>query len=56
VRACRNCPVAKAARFAGEHGLSEYDAGVLTASREIAAFYERVVADIGGEPKLAATG
>jgi aspartyl-tRNA(Asn)/glutamyl-tRNA(Gln) amidotransferase subunit B len=47
-------PDAKAARFAREHGLSEYDAGVLTASREIAAFYERVVADIGGEPKLAA--
>jgi len=47
-------PDAKAARFAREHGLSEYDAGVLTASREIAAFYERVLADIGGEPKLAA--
>ena len=30
-------PDAKAARFAREHGLSEYDAGVLTASREIAA-------------------
>jgi aspartyl-tRNA(Asn)/glutamyl-tRNA(Gln) amidotransferase subunit B len=47
-------PDAKAARFAREHGLSEYDAGVLTAGREIAAFYERVVADLGGEPKLAA--
>ncbi len=47
-------PDAKAARFASEHGLSEYDAGVLTASREIANYYEHVVADIGGEPKLAA--
>jgi aspartyl-tRNA(Asn)/glutamyl-tRNA(Gln) amidotransferase subunit B len=29
---------------------------VLTASREIAAFYEDVVARLGGEPKLAPTG
>jgi aspartyl-tRNA(Asn)/glutamyl-tRNA(Gln) amidotransferase subunit B len=47
-------PDAKAARFAREHGLSEYDSGVLTASREIADYYERVVAGVGGEPKLAA--
>jgi aspartyl-tRNA(Asn)/glutamyl-tRNA(Gln) amidotransferase subunit B len=47
-------PDAKAARFAREHGLSGYDAGVLTASREMAAYYERVVATLGGEPKLAA--
>jgi len=47
-------PDAKAARFAAEHGLSEYDAGVLTASREMASFYETVVAGLGGEPKLAA--
>ena len=46
-------PDAKAARFAREHGLSEYDAGVLTASRELAAYYEAVAADCG-EPKLAA--
>jgi aspartyl-tRNA(Asn)/glutamyl-tRNA(Gln) amidotransferase subunit B len=46
-------PDAKAARFAREHGLSEYDAGVLTASREVADYYERVVA-AAGEPKLAA--
>jgi aspartyl-tRNA(Asn)/glutamyl-tRNA(Gln) amidotransferase subunit B len=46
-------PDAKAARFAREHGLSEYDAGVLTASRELAAYYESVVAAVG-EPKLAA--
>ena len=47
-------PDAKAARFAKEHGLSDYDAGVLTASREMAAYYESVVAAAGGEPKLAA--
>ncbi len=47
-------PDAKAARFAHEYGLSEYDAGVLTASRELAAYYEEVVRRLGGEPKLAA--
>jgi aspartyl-tRNA(Asn)/glutamyl-tRNA(Gln) amidotransferase subunit B len=47
-------PDDKAARFAGEFGLSEYDAGVLTASRELAAYYESVVASLGGEAKLAA--
>ena len=46
-------PDAKAARFVREHGLSEYDAGVLTASRELAAYFEEVAAG-SGEPKLAA--
>jgi aspartyl-tRNA(Asn)/glutamyl-tRNA(Gln) amidotransferase subunit B len=46
-------PDAKAARFAREHGLSEYDAGLLTASREMAAYYESAAAGCG-EPKLAA--
>ncbi len=46
-------PDAKATRFAREHGLSDYDAGVLTASRELAAYYEAVAAG-AGEPKLAA--
>jgi aspartyl-tRNA(Asn)/glutamyl-tRNA(Gln) amidotransferase subunit B len=46
-------PDAKAARFAIQHGLSAYDAGVLTASREMSAFYEDVVAGTG-EPKLSA--
>ncbi len=46
-------PDAKATRFAREHGLSEYDAGVLTASRELADYFERVVAAVR-EPKLAA--
>jgi aspartyl-tRNA(Asn)/glutamyl-tRNA(Gln) amidotransferase subunit B len=47
-------PDEKAARFAREHGLSGYDAGVLTASRELAAYYETVVQVLGGQPKLAA--
>jgi len=47
-------PDEKAARFVSEHGLSAYDAGVLTVSRELADYYESVVARLGGEPKLAA--
>ncbi|MGQ0384798.1 MAG: Asp-tRNA(Asn)/Glu-tRNA(Gln) amidotransferase subunit GatB [Gammaproteobacteria bacterium] len=47
-------PDAKAARFSRDHGLSTYDAGVLTASRELAAYYEDVAAAAGGEHKLAA--
>ena len=47
-------PDDKAARFVREHGLSEYDAGVLTASRELAAFYEDVVRRVGRDPKLCA--
>jgi len=47
-------PDEKAARFGRDHGLSEYDAGVLTASRDLADYYETVVAKLGGEPKLAA--
>jgi len=39
-------PDEKAARYQREFGLSEYDAGVLTASRELAAFYETVVAEL----------
>ncbi|MDB6009226.1 MAG: aspartyl-tRNA(Asn)/glutamyl-tRNA(Gln) amidotransferase subunit [Gammaproteobacteria bacterium] len=47
-------PDQKAARFASEYGLSVYDAGVLTASRELAAYYEDVAREVPGEPKLAA--
>ncbi len=47
-------PDEKAARFVAEHGLSAYDAGVLTASREIADYYETVVRGLGGQHKLAA--
>ena len=47
-------PDQKAGRFASQYGLSAYDAGVLTASRELAAYYEEVVRELEGEPKLAA--
>ena len=47
-------PDEKAGRFVREHGLSDYDAGVLTASRELAAYFEQVVAALGGQAKLAA--
>ncbi len=47
-------PDAKAARFVREHGLSDYDAGVLTASRELADYYEAAAAGTGGQWKLAA--
>jgi aspartyl-tRNA(Asn)/glutamyl-tRNA(Gln) amidotransferase subunit B len=47
-------PDEKAARFVREHGLVQYDADVLTASRELASYYESTVAALAGEPKLAA--
>ena len=47
-------PDAKRARFGAQYGLSAYDAGVLTASRELAQYYEDVLAAAGVEPKLAA--
>jgi aspartyl-tRNA(Asn)/glutamyl-tRNA(Gln) amidotransferase subunit B len=47
-------PDDKAARFVRDYGLSEYDAGVLTASREMGAFYEDVVRRVGRDPKLCA--
>ena len=46
-------PDAKRARFVSEFGLSDYDAGVLTSSRELADYYEAVLA-AGAEPKVAA--
>jgi len=48
-------PDQKAARFAKDFGLSAYDAGVLSASRELGAYFEAVVAGLGtGNAKLAA--
>ena len=47
-------PDQKASRLASQYGLSAYDAGVLSASRELAAYYEEVVRLAAGEPKLAA--
>ncbi|MEP7312245.1 MAG: Asp-tRNA(Asn)/Glu-tRNA(Gln) amidotransferase subunit GatB [Pseudomonadota bacterium] len=47
-------PDQKAARFQQQYGLSLYDAGVLTASAEMAAYFESVAALTPGEAKLAA--
>ena len=45
-------PRVMAARFAAGYGLSEYDAGQLTQSKAIAAYFE-AVATASGQPKLA---
>jgi aspartyl-tRNA(Asn)/glutamyl-tRNA(Gln) amidotransferase subunit B len=47
-------PDQKAARLCSEYGLPAYDAGVLTASRELADYYEEVVRAAPSDPKLAA--
>jgi aspartyl-tRNA(Asn)/glutamyl-tRNA(Gln) amidotransferase subunit B len=48
-------PDDKAARFARDFSLSAYDAGVLSASRELGAYFEAVVATLGAaHAKLAA--
>jgi aspartyl-tRNA(Asn)/glutamyl-tRNA(Gln) amidotransferase subunit B len=47
-------PDQKAARFSAQYGLSAYDAGVLTVSRELATYYEEVVRAAPADPKLAA--
>jgi aspartyl-tRNA(Asn)/glutamyl-tRNA(Gln) amidotransferase subunit B len=47
-------PDAKRARFMQQYELSHYDAGVLTASREMAEFFENCAAAAGGEGKLSA--
>ena len=48
-------PDEKAARFAREFGLSAYDAGVLSASREMGGYFEAVVGALGApHAKLAA--
>ena len=46
-------PDAKSARFVSEYGLSDYDAGVLTATREMAEYFE-TVARSSGDAKMAA--
>ncbi|MBM4201260.1 MAG: Asp-tRNA(Asn)/Glu-tRNA(Gln) amidotransferase subunit GatB, partial [Gammaproteobacteria bacterium] len=47
-------PDAKRDRFGSEYGLGDYDAEVLTATRELADFYETVVRAAGCDPKLCA--
>jgi aspartyl-tRNA(Asn)/glutamyl-tRNA(Gln) amidotransferase subunit B len=47
-------PDAKRQRFLVDYGLSAYDAGVLTATRELADYFEATVAAAGVPGKLAA--
>jgi aspartyl-tRNA(Asn)/glutamyl-tRNA(Gln) amidotransferase subunit B len=47
-------PEAMRERFMREHGLAAYDAGLLTANREIAAYFEALVRALPQQPKLAA--
>jgi aspartyl-tRNA(Asn)/glutamyl-tRNA(Gln) amidotransferase subunit B len=47
-------PAAIAARFSGAYGLSPGDAQALTASRELARYFEDLVRAFGGDPKVAA--
>jgi len=47
-------PDARKQRFIEIYSLSEYDAGVLTASREIGDYFEAVVQRAGGQGKLSA--
>ncbi len=47
-------PDARKQRFIEQHGLSVYDAQILTANRETADFFENTVHLLGGQPKLAA--
>ena len=46
-------PAARRARFVSEYGLREYDAGVLTANRALADYYEEAGA-VAGDAKIAA--
>ena len=46
-------PAARRARFAGDYGVSEYDARVLTSTQGIGDYFEEV-AKVSGEPKQAA--
>jgi aspartyl-tRNA(Asn)/glutamyl-tRNA(Gln) amidotransferase subunit B len=46
-------PDAKRARFIEQYGLSPYDAGVLSASRALADYYEQVVETSHADPKTA---
>jgi aspartyl-tRNA(Asn)/glutamyl-tRNA(Gln) amidotransferase subunit B len=48
-------PDRRAARFVSDYGLSEYDAGVLVATREMADYFE-TTATLSGDAKLAANG
>ena len=47
-------PQAMCERFMRDYGLPAYDAGILTAARDLSAYFEDVVRALGGEAKLCA--
>jgi aspartyl-tRNA(Asn)/glutamyl-tRNA(Gln) amidotransferase subunit B len=47
-------PAAKRDRFQRDLGLSAYDAALLTATRETAAYFEATISDLPNQPKLCA--
>ena len=47
-------PTQRRARFVKDYGLSDYDARILVADRDLADFYEEAVRSAGGEPKAVA--
>ena len=47
---CRELPIAMQKRFIVDYSLSDYDAGVLTADKDTAGFFDEAVKS-GGEPK-----
>ncbi|MDP2154853.1 MAG: Asp-tRNA(Asn)/Glu-tRNA(Gln) amidotransferase subunit GatB, partial [Sulfuricella sp.] len=47
-------PQAMRGRFMRDYGLPAYDADILTASRELAAYFEDTIKALGGEGKIAA--
>jgi len=52
-RAMPELPGPRRARFISQYGLRDYDAGVLTASRALAEYFEEA-ASVAGDPRLAA--
>jgi aspartyl-tRNA(Asn)/glutamyl-tRNA(Gln) amidotransferase subunit B len=53
-KALPELPDARKQRFMSYYGLTAYDAGVLTSSRDLANYYEAVVEAVGNDPKLCA--
>lgn len=47
-------PQQKCKRFCDQYHLSQYDAGILVSSKDMAEYYENVVRESGNQPKLAA--
>ena len=47
-------PEAMRSRFVTQYGLPAYDAGLLTTSKMLAAYYEALVAAVGGDAKICA--